>query len=56
MLGERFDQAGVLHDWVASVQVARWAYGQVERAGGQVWVEGEVLRGLSGDWERVLIQ
>ena len=40
------------HRWT----IARWAYGQVHRAGGQVWVEARELRPLSDDWRRIMIR
>ncbi len=49
-----FDQRGVPHDWHATWQVARWAYGQVHSVGGQVWVLDKELRPLSGDWAEIL--
>ena len=49
-----FDELKVLHDWPATRRIARWAYGQVHRAGGQVWVEASELRPLSEDWRRIL--
>ena len=49
-----FSQRRVLHDWPATRQIARWAYGQVHKAGGQVWVEARELRPLSDDWGRIL--
>jgi hypothetical protein len=54
LLAERFEATGVLHDVTVSVRVARWAYGQVERAGGQVWVERSVLRPLGEGWAGAL--
>ncbi|MDE2764453.1 MAG: hypothetical protein OXK74_17000 [Gemmatimonadota bacterium] len=48
-----FDERKVLHDWPATHSIARWAYGQVHRAGGQVWVQRKELRPLSGDWRRI---
>ena len=53
-LEEGFDKCKVLHDWPATLQIARWAYGQVHKAGGQVWVEAKKLRPLSADWRRIL--
>ena len=49
-----FDERKVLHDWPATRQIARWAYGQVHQAGGQVWVQAKELRPLSDDWRRIL--
>ncbi len=53
-LEQGFDERRVLHDWPATRRIARWAYGQVHRAGGQVWVQANELRPLSGDWRRIL--
>ena len=53
-LEEGFDERKVLHDLPATCQIARWAYGQVHRAGGQVWVQEKELRPLSDDWRRIL--
>ena len=53
-LPRRFAEAGVPHDWDASIRITRWAYDQVARAGGQVWVRGTVLVPLTGEWEDVL--
>jgi hypothetical protein len=54
LLVERFDDAGLMHDLGASVRVARWAYGQVEESGGQVWVEGNLLQPLGEEWRTLL--
>ena len=43
LLPRRFDEAGLVQDREASLRITRWAYGQVARAGGQVWVEKDVL-------------
>ncbi|MCY3676523.1 MAG: HNH endonuclease [Gemmatimonadetes bacterium] len=53
-LGDSFDQLDILHDWPATRQVARWAYGQAYQAGRQVWVTKQHLRPLSDDWRRIL--
>ena len=53
-LKESFDQRKILHDWPATRQIARWAYGQVHKAEGQVWVEAKELRPLSDDWRKIL--
>ena len=53
-LEEGFKQLKVLYDWPATRRVAHWAYGQVHKAGGQVWVQAKELRPLSDDWERTL--
>ena len=49
-----FDALGIQHDLATTLRVAVWAYGQIHRAGGQVWVRGAELRVLSGRWEEVL--
>lgn len=53
-LPRRFEQAGLPHDGIASSRITHWAYGQVARAGGQVWVEKDMLVPLTADWEAVL--
>jgi hypothetical protein len=42
-------------DLAASVQIARWAYGQAVTAGAMAWVRGKELRRLGREWERPLI-
>ena len=53
-LASAFDKRRVLYDLSATYQIARWAYGQVHRAGGQVWVKEKKLKPLSDDWHRIL--
>ncbi|HSH75861.1 MAG TPA: HNH endonuclease, partial [Longimicrobiales bacterium] len=53
-LGTAFEEVRVQHDLPATVRIARWAYGQVHRAGGQVWVRGTELRRLGEGWEGLL--
>ena len=50
-----FDQRKALHDWAVSRRIAHWAYGQVHRAGGQVWVQAKERRPLSDGWRRILV-
>ncbi len=52
-LADAFEERGILHDLGATNRVARWAYGQVESAGGQVWVAGGELRELGAGWREV---
>lgn len=52
-LSARFSEAGVLFDATASDGIARWAYGQVERIGAHVWLQGKTLVELSGTWEQL---
>ena len=53
-LEDGFDERKVLHDLSATCQIARWAYRQAHRAGGQVWVRGKERRPLSDDWQKIL--
>ncbi len=49
-----FNEHNVLHDLPATYQIARWAYGHVHRARGQVWVQDKELRTISDDWRKIL--
>jgi 5-methylcytosine-specific restriction endonuclease McrA len=49
-LAERFHDAGVPHDLGASTRIARWAYEQVAKVGGHVWVRADQLVPLPPDW------
>ena len=40
----------MLHDAQTSRHVAAWSYEQVERSGGLVWLGGERLEPLGGEW------
>ena len=53
-LHDRFTSTALPHDSQTSVGIARWAYSQTEQAGGQVWVEGQVLKHLEPGWQRFL--
>ena len=53
-LAAGFDERGVPHDWPATCSIARWAYGQVHRAEGQVWVLAKEMRPLSDRWRGIL--
>lgn len=53
-LSSRFREGDIRFDLGTSYQVARWAYEQVERAGGSTWVEGKLLAPLVGDWRKIL--
>ena len=53
-LSQRFDDLELPHDIQASIRVAEWAYGQTEKAGGQVWVRDRILKHLPPDWRRFL--
>jgi hypothetical protein len=54
VLGERFLEAGVTADLGASTNVTRWAYEEVERIGGTVWVAGSEVRKLGEGWREVV--
>ena len=49
-----FQQTHLPHRLDSSVSIARWAYNQTAQANGLVWVEGEVLRHLAGEWVDLL--
>lgn len=49
-LAHAFDHEGLVHDQATSSRVAEWSYGQAERAGARVWVEGKILEALSPRW------
>jgi len=49
-MDERFAVAGLPSDATAAEQVARWAYGHAERAGGTVWLTGKTLKRLDPRW------
>jgi hypothetical protein len=51
-LSEAFGSAGVLHNQSASHEIARWAYAQVQRIQGQVWLERGSLVSLSENWSK----
>jgi hypothetical protein len=54
-LSDAFEERGILHDLGATNRVVEWAYGQVESAGGQVWVTGSELRELGERWRGDLL-
>jgi len=49
-LAERLTAAGLPCDAAATEQIAKWVYGLAERAGGQVWLTGKVLKRLDPRW------
>ncbi len=53
-LAQFFDAESIEHDLVTTVKVACWAYGQVQRAGGQVWVRGKEMRLVTRRWAELL--
>ena len=48
------DRARVAHDLNASMQVARWAYGQAASAGALAWLRGAIHQGVSADFAGTL--
>lgn len=54
MLANELRRLEFEEDVTASARIARWAYGQTESAGGQVWVPGRTLEPLRGSWRGVL--
>ena len=47
-----FTRVRFLHDAPTTLQVAKWSYESVHRAGGRVWSRGEDLVNLPDDWRR----
>jgi hypothetical protein len=50
----RFSEISLPHDREATRRVAQWAYGQLEAAKGQTWLEGTTLEPLRGEWGEIL--
>jgi len=42
------------HDAGAAAKVARWAYGQAERAAGRTWILGATFEGLIPSWRDLI--
>ena len=53
-LETRFDESKVPYDLPTSYKLAHYAYSQVYRNGGQVWVQARERRLLSPNWETIL--
>ncbi|MBD3236507.1 MAG: HNH endonuclease [Candidatus Eisenbacteria bacterium] len=53
-LEEQFEQHALAHSLGGSLQIARWAYGQVEQQRGSVWVAAERFEALGAAWRKVL--
>ena len=49
-LDARLAEASLPSDLRATVQIARWMYGQTEKANGHVWVDERVMRHLGPGW------
>ncbi len=54
-LNQRFADAGLPHDFNASIRIARWAYEQVEKSNGQVWLCGIEFQHLGTAWRQRLV-
>jgi hypothetical protein len=48
--------ANIRADLEASLQIARWAYGQAFTAQSMVWVRGKEFRLLEGGWKDILLR
>jgi 5-methylcytosine-specific restriction endonuclease McrA len=49
-----FDERELRHDFSSTSRVAEWAYEQLRRTSGRVWVRGSELRLLSEQWRESL--
>ena len=54
-LGQRFSDAGVPSDSSASIRITEWAYEQVEKSNGQVWLQQSVFQHLGPKWRELLV-
>lgn len=54
-MAERLKDAGLPSDSLASLRITEWAYDQVEKANGQVWLNGEVFLHLGATWRELLV-
>lgn len=54
-LAERLRDAGLPSDSSASLRVTEWAYEQVEKANGQVWVQTSLFQHLGQMWRELLV-
>lgn len=53
-LHQRLADAGLPNDFTASIRIAKWAYEQVEKSKGQVWLTGNQFEHLGFDWRELL--
>lgn len=53
LLAKAFAGHHLPFDYNVSKQVTRWAYGQVEQTGGQVWAPQKIYKALGSDWRHV---
>ena len=54
VLTDALVDAGLVQDKSRSRQIAIWAYEQGEAVKSHVWIEGDHLRSLTGEWRQVL--
>ena len=54
-LEERLRDAGLSHDSSASLRITEWAYEQVEKANGQVWISDAMFQNLGAGWRELLM-
>jgi 5-methylcytosine-specific restriction endonuclease McrA len=54
-LTERLKDAGLPSDSIASLRITEWAYEQVEKAKGQVWVNDGIFLHLGTKWRELLV-
>ena len=53
-LFQRLNNAGLPNDLTASLRIAEWAYDQVEKSKGQVWLAGDQYEHLGMGWRELL--
>lgn len=54
-LDQRLIDAGLPSDSSASLRITEWAYEQVEKANGQVWLSNAVFLHLGPGWRELLV-
>lgn len=53
-LASEFDNVGLVHDQVASLQITQWAYTQLKLVHGRVWLNHEHFVMLEDNWGSIL--
>ena len=54
-LAERLRDAELSHDSSAPLRITEWAYEQVEKSNGQVWLNDAVFQHLGAGWRELLV-
>ena len=54
-LNQMLCDANLPNDLAASVRIAEWAYEQVERSQGQVWIAKDQFEHLGSEWRELLV-